>query len=106
MYTMMMLRQKPEYKDIKRANMDYNKYKNMQLNLLQNLKRELELKQVKPLSIERRNKLLQYRDKLSYQNEIDRIRGQLDDVRFPIASVERLRQRRVFLEKLIEKMGQ
>ena len=98
-----LLKQKQEFKDIKRANNDYNKYKNMQLHLLENLKKELELKQVKPRSIEMRNKLLQYRDKVNYQNELDRLKGIIssNDTRFP-STIERLKERRAHLKELIK----
>ena len=101
------LKQKPEFKDIKRANNHYNKYKGMQLNLLENLKKELELKQVKPRSIEMRNKLLQYRDKVNYQNEVDRLKGVIssNDTRFPIGTIERLKKREQHLQKLIKEIN-
>ena len=100
------LKQKPEFKDIKRANNDYNKYKNMQLHLLENLKKEIELKQAKPISIEMRNKLLQYRDKINYQNEVDRLKGYISskDTRFPI-DIETLKERRAYLKELIKEIS-
>ena len=101
------LKQKPEFKDIQRANNDYNKYKNMQLHLLENLKKELELKQVKPRSIEMRNKLLQYRDKVNYQNEVERLTGYIEsyNTRFPIGTIERLKKREQHLQKLIKEIN-
>ena len=74
----------------------------MQTHQLENLKRELELKQAKQQSTAMRNKLLQYRDKVNYQNELDRIRGYLSsyDTRFPIGTVKRLRDREYELKKL------
>lgn len=99
-----MLRQKPEFKDIKSSTNQYSKYRNMQLNQLENMKRELEVKQAKPQSIELRNKMLAYRDKVNYQNEMDRIRGYLsqNDTRFPIGDLARLRKRKEDLKKLVE----
>ena len=74
----------------------------MQTHQLENLKRELELKRAKQQSTAMRNKLLQYRDKVNYQNELDRIRGYLSsyDTRFPIGTVKRLRDREDELKKL------
>lgn len=97
-----MLRQKPEFKDIKRVDDPYNKYKNMQLHQLDNIKRELELKRAKAQSIHMRNKMLEYRDKINYQNELDRITGYLSqkDTRFPIGTIERLKKREEELKKL------
>jgi len=99
-----MLRQKPEFKDIKRANNSYDKYRNMQLHQLDNMKRELEAKRAKAQSIELRNKMLEYRDKINYQNEIDRITGYLsqNDTRFPIGDLSRLRKRQQELKKLVD----
>ena len=98
------MRQRPEFKDIMNSTQQYNKYRNMQLNQLDNIKRELETKRAKPQSIESRNKMLAYRDKVNYQNEIDRIRGYLsqNDTRFPIGDLARLRKRAQDLKKLIQ----
>ena len=99
-----LLRQKPEFKDIKNSTNQYNKYRNMQLNQIDNIKRELEAKRAKTQSIELRNKMLEYRDKVNYQNEMDRIRGYLsqNDTRFPIGDLARLRKRQQDLKKLVE----
>ena len=37
-----------------------------------------------------RNKMLKYRDKVNYQNELDRIRGYISthDTRFPIGTIK------------------
>ena len=42
-----------------------------------------------------RNKMLDYSNKVNYQNEMDRIRGYLSrhDTRFPIGTIERLKNR-------------
>ena len=42
-----MLRQRPEFRDIKRSNTEYNKYRNMQLNLLENVKKRDRVKKSK-----------------------------------------------------------
>ena len=99
-----MLRHRPEFRDIKRSNTEYNKYRNMQLNLLENVKKEIEMKKAKSQSIEMRNKLLEYRDKVNYQNEMDRIRGYLsrNDTRFPIGDLTRLRERQKELKELVK----
>ena len=49
-----------------------------------------------------RNKMLEYRDKVNYQNELDRIRGYIStrDIRFPIGTIERLKKREEELKKL------
>ena len=76
----------------------------MQLNLLENVKTEIELKKAESLSIEMRNKLLEYRDKVNYQNELDRIRGYMSSYenRFPIGTLERLKKREKDLKELIK----
>ena len=46
--------------------------------------------------------MLDYKDKVSYSNELDRIRGYLSrhDTRFPIGTIERLKNREEELKKL------
>ena len=46
--------------------------------------------------------MLDYKDKVNYQNELDRIRGYLsgNDTRFPIGTIERLKNREEELKKL------
>jgi predicted RNase H-like nuclease len=96
------LRQKPEFKHLKNPTYHINHYSKMQTHQLENLKRDLELKKARQQSTAMRNKLLQYRDKVNYQNELDRIRGYLSsyDNRFPIGTVKRLRDREYELKKL------
>jgi hypothetical protein len=50
-----------------------------------------------------RQKTLEYRDKINYQNELDRIRGYLtrSGPRLPNTTVERLRER----EKKLKELG-
>jgi hypothetical protein len=62
----------------------------------------MDIEQAKQQSTAMRNKLLQYRDKVNYQNELDRIRGYLSsyDTRFPIGTVKRLRDRGYELKKI------
>ena len=96
------LRQKPKFSHLPKPKYTVNHLSKMQTHQLENLKRELELKQAKQQSTAMRNKLLQYRDKVNYQNELDRIRGYLSsyDTRFPIGTVKRLRDREYELKKL------
>ena len=96
------LRQKPEFSHLPKPKYTVNHLSKMQTHQLENLKRELELKQAKQQSTAMRNKLLQYRDKVNYQNELDRIRGYLSsyDTRFPLGTVKRLRDREYELKKL------
>ncbi len=96
------LRQKPEFSHLPKPKYTVSHLSKMQTHQLENLKRELELKQAKQQSTAMRNKLLQYRDKVNYQNELDRIRGYLSsyDNRFPIGTVTRLRDREYELKKL------
>jgi hypothetical protein len=96
------LRQKPEFSHLPKPKYTVSHLSKMQTHQLENLKRELELKQAKQQSTAMRNKLLQYRDKVNYQNELDRIRGYLSsyDTRFPIGTVKRLRDREDELKKL------
>ena len=96
------LRQKPEFSHLPKPKYTVNHLSKMQTHQLENLKRELELKPAKQQSTAMRNKLLQYRDKVNYQNELDRIRGYLSsyDNRFPIGTVKRLRDRESALKKL------
>ena len=51
-----------------------------------------------------RNKFLQYRDKVNYQNELDRIRGYLsrNDTRFPIGDLNQLKKREEHLKELFK----
>jgi len=99
-----LLRQRPEFRDIKRSNNDYNKYRNMQLHQLENIKKELELKKAKAQSVEMRQKLLEYRDKVNYQNELVRITNYLsqNDVRFPIGDLRRLKKKEKELKDLVK----
>ena len=94
------LRQKAEFKHLPKPKYAVNHYSKMQTHQLENLKRELELKQVKAQSNAMRNKLLQYRDKVNYQNELDRIRGYLSNNNFTIGTAKRLRDREYELKKL------
>ena len=96
------LRQKAEFKHLNRPTYAVNHYGKMQTHQLENLKRDLELKQAKVQSIAMRNKSLQYRDKVNYQNELDRIRGELSrtDTRLPDGTIERLKERVEQLKKL------
>ena len=57
--------------------------------------RNLELKQAKAQSRAMRNKTVQYRDKINYQNELDRIRGELsrNATRLPVGTIRRLNER-------------
>jgi hypothetical protein len=96
------LRMKPEFKHLKAPSYTPNHYSKMQTHQLENLKRDLELKKAKAQSTAMRQKILEYRDKINYQNELDRIRGYLSsyDTRFPIGTVKRLRDREAALKKL------
>ena len=96
------LRMKPEFKHLKSPSYTPNHYGKMQTHQLENLKRDLELKKAKAQSTAMRQKILEYRDKINYQNELDRIRGYLSsyDTRFPIGTVKRLRDREAALKKL------
>ena len=97
------LKMKPEYKDIKRTLDQYNKYQNIQLHQLENIKRELELKRAKVQSVALRNKMIEHQNKINYINEIDRIRGYLSsyDTRFPIGTIDRLKKREDESKKLV-----
>ena len=46
--------------------------------------------------------MLEYRDKINYQNALDRIRGYISthDTRFPIGTIETLKKREEELKKL------
>ena len=96
------LRQKAEFKHLNRPTYTVNHYSKMQSHQLENLKKEMELKQVKAQSIAMRNKTLQYRDKINYQNELDKIRGELSrtDTRLPTGTIRRLKERVEQLKKL------
>ena len=91
-----------KFKHTPKATHSLGHYSKMQSHQLENLKRELELKQVGPQSNAMRNKLLQYRDKINYQNEMDKIRGCLTrgGPRLPPTTIERLRRRQKELKKL------
>lgn len=96
------LRLLPEFKHVKKPTYTVNHLSKMQSQQLENLRKEIELKEVKAQSIAMRNKLLQYRDKINYQNELDRIRGELsrNDTRLPIGTIKRLKERAEHLKKL------
>ena len=47
-----------------------------------------------------RTKTVEYRDKINYQNELDRIRGYLSNNNFTIGTAKRLRDREYELKKL------
>ena len=98
------LRQKAEFKHLPKPKYSVSHYSKMQTHQLENLKRELELKQVKAQSNAMRNKLLQHRDKVNYQNELDRIRGYLSNNNFTLGTGKRLRDREYELKKLGAKM--
>ena len=97
------LKMKPEYKDINRTLDQYNKYKNIQLHQLENIKRELEVKRAKVQSVALKNKMLEHQKKINYINEMDRIRGYLSsyDTRFPIGTIDRLKKREDELKQLV-----
>ena len=96
------LKRKPEFKDKTRSSDKMNTFSKMQTHHLENIKKELELKKARAQSIAMRNKMLDYKDKVNYQNELDRIRGYISsrDTRFPIGSIERLKNREEELKKL------
>jgi hypothetical protein len=87
------LRLHPEFKHIKKPTYSVSHFSKIQTHQLENLKRELELKQARSQATVLRNKTLQYRDKVNYQSELDRIRGELSNTRLPVESVHRLRNR-------------
>ena len=96
------LRQKPEFKHLKSPTYQINHYSKMQTHQLENLKRDLELKKARQQSTAMRNKLVEHRDKVNYQNELDRIRGELSRTgpRLPASSIARLKQTEEELKKL------
>ena len=96
------LRQKAEFKHMKKPTYAINHYSKMQSHQLENLKRDLELKKAKVQSTAMRNKTVEYRDKINYQHELDRIRGELSrtDTRLPDGTRDRLRMRQEQLKKL------
>ena len=96
------MKRKPEFKDITRSRDKINTFSKMQTHQLETIKKELELKQAKSQSIVMRNKMLDYSNKVNYQNEMDRIRGYLSrhDTRFPIGTIERLKNREEELKQL------
>ena len=96
------LKRKPEFKDITRSSQKINTFNKMQTHQLETIKKELELKKAKAQSMAMRNKMLDHSNKVNYQNEMDRIRGYLSthDTRFPIGTIERLKNREEELKKL------
>ena len=96
------LRQKPEFKHLKSPTYQINHYSKMQTHQLENLKRDLELKKARQQSTAMRNKTVQYRDKINYQHELDRIRGELSrtDTRLPDGTRDGLHRRQEGLKKL------
>ena len=96
------LKRKPEFKDITRSSQKINTFNKMQTHQLETIKKELELKKAKAQSMAMRNTMLDYSNKVNYQNEMDRIRGYLSrhEARFPIGTTERLKNREEELKKL------
>ena len=96
------LKQKPEYSNLKQAINQVNKYRDMQLHNLENVKKEIELRNAKGNSILLRKKLVEHQNKLNYTNELDRIRGELSrhENRFPIGTKERLEARAKHLREM------
>ena len=73
------LRQKPEYRDLKRAVDNVNKYRDLQHHQLKNLMKELENVKARSNLASYRNKLIDHQNKINYTNEIQRIRGYLSE---------------------------
>ena len=74
------LRQKPEYKDLKRAVNQVNEYRSLQLHQLQNIVKEFEGRQAKYNLMSYRKKLIDHQNKINYTNEIQKIRGYLEQM--------------------------
>ena len=72
------------------------------INYFKNLKDLLEAHRSKQSSTLFRKKLLENQNKQNYANELHRIRGYLsqNDTRFPVGTVERLKEREKHLQKL------
>ena len=102
------LRQKVEFKHIATPKYSVNHYGKMQTHQLENLKRDLELKQAKVQSTAMRNKTVQYRDKINYQNELDRIRNDLRKNEATVAeqaqTIQNILSERDILNGLIQKL--
>ena len=95
------LKRKPEFQHHRnRQTQLVDRYNKMQLHQIENIKNELEYKKAKAQSTALRNKTLQYRDKINYANELDKIRGYLSDTRLPMGNIERLKRREEELKKL------
>ena len=96
------LKRKPEFQHLNKSTHLVNHFNKMQMHQLENLKNELEFKKAKAQSIALRNKTLQFRDKINYTNELNKIRGYLSsyDHRFPIGTIDRLENRIKELKKL------
>ena len=96
------LRQKSEFRHLKRPTYSVDRYSKIQSHQLENLRKEMELKQVGRQSNAMREKLLQHRDKINYQNELDRIRGELSKygTRLSPGTRKRLNERVEQLKKL------
>ena len=96
------MRQKAEFRHIPKPTYTVNHYSKTQPHQLENLKRDLELKHAKKQSTAMRNKLVEHRDKVNYQNELDRIRRELSraGARLPDGTITRLRHRQEELKKL------
>ena len=96
------LKQKSEYSHLTKAINQVNKYRDIQLHHLENVKKEIELRKAKSNSILLRKKLMEHQNKLNYTSELDRIRGALSQhaPRFPIGTKERLEKRANRLKEL------
>ena len=75
-----------------------------QMKYLEQVKRELELRKSRVANLSYRKKLRENQNKENYLTELHRIRGVLseNDHRFPIGTLERLKNREEELKKLIK----
>ena len=74
------LRQKPEYRDLKRADNNFKKYRDLQHHQLKNIMKERENVKARSSLASYRNKLIDHQNKTNYTNEIQRIRGYLSEL--------------------------
>ena len=76
------------------------KHMNMQLNQLERMNKEMEVKHSRRANLEIRNKWQQAQNNKNYLSEYDRIRSHMANSSVPHETVQRLSNRKTVLERL------
>jgi uncharacterized protein (DUF111 family) len=76
------------------------KHMNMQLNQLERMNKEMEVRSTRKANVDIRNKWQQAKNIKNYQSEYDRIRSHMSNSAVPHETVARISGRKSVLEKL------